>query len=223
MGLDLSTLHSISQYVTYPKYLEAVLSAGSESTDFFGGRFTGGYHLQQRPEEMAALLTFLCIQNSTRPIKQYLEVGSASGGFIRLIHEQLGFEKAVMIDDGKWREDEQSANISGFFRKVSRNTLNSHSCGAQEALKGHQFNFIMVDGDHSYDGIMADVRLALMRLAPRGLIAFHDVHAIEEAPEAVVAFGDIIRIFSNTLRLVANYVKRDERTPLGIAVFERIN
>jgi len=39
---------------------------------------------------------------------------------------------------------------------------------------GRSFDFIYIDGDHSYEAVMRDFRLALNFLAPNGCIAFHD-------------------------------------------------
>jgi predicted O-methyltransferase YrrM len=38
-----------------------------------------------------------------------------------------------------------------------------------------QYDFIFIDGDHSYDGVKGDFNLYKNLLSPRGVIAFHDV------------------------------------------------
>jgi len=39
------------------------------------------------------------------------------------------------------------------------------------------FDIIFVDGDHSYDGVKADIALFAPMVKPGGVIAFHDCHA----------------------------------------------
>ena len=38
-----------------------------------------------------------------------------------------------------------------------------------------QFDFILIDGDHSYEGVKKDFNLYKNLLSPRGVIAFHDI------------------------------------------------
>src|SRR5205085_6787157 len=70
-------------------------NAGSDHLPTFGGKFEGGYHIQQNPAEFANLLMAL----KGRPIKSYLQIGNAAGGSERLICEYLGIVDLTIIDD----------------------------------------------------------------------------------------------------------------------------
>jgi cephalosporin hydroxylase len=43
------------------------------------------------------------------------------------------------------------------------------------ALDGEPINFLMIDGDHTYDGVRRDFELYAPLLAPKGTVAFHDI------------------------------------------------
>ena len=73
-----------------PDCLRRVMLAGSDSLRVFGGLFEGGYRLQQVPEEAAAFLA--AVRHFGRPHPRLLEVGSAAGGFGRLLDDELDKE-----------------------------------------------------------------------------------------------------------------------------------
>lgn len=179
----------------------------------FGTEKVGGYHIQQNPTEFASFLGFL----RERPqIRRYLEIGSASGGFIRCIHELVGFDQAVMIDDGSYQGEMQDANIAGFREKVKRFTCDSHGPVAKLALQDETpFDLIFVDGDHSYEGVMKDVELVLPYAAADTLIAFHDVQCglvpdVQRAYEELLASGKLVEI--------TRYISVDSDHRFGIGV-----
>ncbi len=42
-------------------------------------------------------------------------------------------------------------------------------------LQGRQFDFLFIDGDHSYDGVRQDFAMYAPLVRPGGMIAFHDI------------------------------------------------
>ena len=42
-------------------------------------------------------------------------------------------------------------------------------------LNGRQIDLLFIDGDHTFAGALADCRFYSQFVAPRGLIAFHDI------------------------------------------------
>ena len=49
----------------------------------------------------------------------------------------------------------------------------------------NSFDFIFIDGDHSYDGVRRDFELYKSLLSPRGYIGFHDIdpaHVFRDGP-----------------------------------------
>ncbi len=53
----------------------------------------------------------------------------------------------------------------------------------RRTLAGRPLDFLFIDGDHSADGVRADVALYLPLLRPGGIAAFHDI--VDGPPEAV--------------------------------------
>lgn len=51
-------------------------------------------------------------------------------------------------------------------------------------LRASLFDFLFIDGDHSYAGALADLKTYYSLVRPCGLIAFHDI-----APDELVRFG----------------------------------
>lgn len=199
----------------YDENLKYVEGVGALEVEFFNAKRFGGYFLQQIPEEFAALLTYL-EERLAKPRWRYLEIGSASGGFIRCIYERLGFDEAVMIDDGRWQAEYQEGNIAEFSHRVKRFILDSHSQEAKSALMGERpFDVILIDGDHSHAGVLQDLDLVLPYANDQTYIVFHDIHATKEAPGVVSAFKELMD--SGRLVQLADFHAR-VNNPLGIAV-----
>lgn len=198
--------------MTFEENLSFVEGIGCYSPEFFTGKVEGGYHLQQNPNEMAKLLTYLQLHG---PFKSYLEIGSASGGFIRCIHEKVGFESGVMIDDGQCQPSKQLENIEAFKDKISRNILDSHSDETKKVLGATIFDLIFVDGDHSYEGVAQDIDLVMPHADQDTIIVFHDIDC-REVPGVKKAYEEALT--SGKLVEVARFVEPLARMTFGIGV-----
>lgn len=214
----------------FGELVQRIREKGTDSLAHFQNGYTheGGYSLQQNPDEFAALIQlfreraglFWIERGVVRPL--YLEIGSASGGSLRLLHEIVGFDFMWSIDNhGHHRWVEQEENWRGLG--VDAFVGDSHGPEAAQWLAkqyeehaGRLFaaktpTFAFIDGDHSYEGCAADVQLVRPHLASGSLIIFHDT----------VACDGVKRAFEETTawaRLVANYVGSSR--PLGIGVLE---
>lgn len=198
-----------------------IRSKGTDSLAHFGNGYTheGGYSLQQNPDEFAALIHLLrerAHRGSGHAMQRlaYLEIGSASGGSARLLHEELRFPVMWSLDNhGHHRWVEQEANWEGL--PIAPWVGDSHSAEAA-AFLAHQLRMrepivAFIDGDHTYEGVSADVALVRPHLGSGSLIIFHDTVACEgvkRAFEEATAWAF----------LVANYIGADR--PLGIGVLE---
>ena len=88
----------------YQVLCERILNSGSDNVKYFGGEFQGGYKLQQNVHEFASLVKLLRNYFKDNEIKHYLEIGSASGGNLRFMYENLGFRYVTSLDDGQHTE-----------------------------------------------------------------------------------------------------------------------
>ena len=188
--------------MTREALIDRIREAGTDSLAEFGNGYTheGGLGLQQNPEELADFILLL----KQRRAETYLEIGSASGGMAKLLREEVGFEAVSSIDDGKHpRHGEHPIH--------NQLVADSHSIEALAwALKGESFDAVLIDGDHSYEGVKQDIALAMQCSK---LIAVHDTIA---CPEVAQAWAEILA--TGKVREIARFAGREK--PLGIAVGE---
>lgn len=159
--------------------LDAILEAGSDNTQRFGGRFEGGYHIQQVPEELADVVMRL----RGRPYEHYLEIGAAAGGTARILRELLEIPHVYVIDDNKHPKHSLRATILPDAIEWIGSSQDAE-CARQLAEWNCKFDLVCIDGDHAYDAVRADLALAQKVLATGAVIILHDI-AICEGPKRV--------------------------------------
>lgn len=159
----------------YHEILEHVLKCGSNNLGAFGGNFEGGYNLQQVPEEISSCLK--TIIDGNHKISRYLEIGCASLGLTRLISDILQPEEILTIDleDNDWPNKKD--NIESIIKQsktFNRIIGNSHNI----KFINYKFDLIVIDGDHSYNGVKEDYLYYSKFLDDNGWLFFHDTHNI---------------------------------------------
>jgi predicted O-methyltransferase YrrM len=123
-------------------------------------------------EEFEFLLHYLSV---LKP-HNILEIGWGAGGTFYLLDQiSTGIKISVSLpgdhETGLGLEQYKQRTDTFFIDKDSKDieTFNS----VKE--KCNQFDFIFIDGDHTYNGVKADFDMYKKLLSPRGVIAFHDV------------------------------------------------
>ena len=178
----------MASHPSFQTALQRALRAGSDSTQHFGGDFTGGYAIQQNPREIAALICFLM----DRPRDRYLEIGSASGGTLRLLHESLGLGDVSVIDDAKharhglWKENTKNVPVARAYFG------DSHTLRCAQWLRDQRiprFDIVFIDGDHSAPGVHADLFLVTPYIDANTLLLFHDTVACPGVKDVWDAMG----------------------------------
>lgn len=164
--------------------------AGTDNLGHFGCGYMkeGGYSLQQQPDEFAAAIIVL---DELVHGGAYLEIGSASGGACRFLHEYLRFSRVHVIDDrshARWRE--QDAHFAAMSVPPRLYIGDSHSPSAAAwVAENAPYDLAFIDGDHSYTGCQAD--FDVVRSHAR-FVMFHDIVACEGVKrvwEDAVALG----------------------------------
>jgi predicted O-methyltransferase YrrM len=192
---------------------DAIRAMGADSLPHFQNGYTheGGLALQQHPEEFAALCLFL---RSRRPYRRYLEIGTGSGGQCLALFREVGFERGVVLDDGRHpRAAEQEGNL-GQIPHLERFIGDSHSDQAREFLEQRldgPLDLAFIDGDHAYEGVLADIELALRFTRPGTQLVLHDTVA---SPGVEAAWTELLR--RSQVEALGEYVGADR--PLGIGV-----
>ncbi len=201
---NLSELEKIEQFI---------IDAGSDDLPTFGGKFEGGIHCQQIPDELAPCI--LAILESGKEIKSYLEIGVAAGGTTFLITHFFKPEKIVLIDDNHHHKAHLRLDI---LKDVKREEIigNSREQSVMEKLSG-SFDLIIIDGDHLYEGVKADVTNYLPWLSDDGFLMLHDSALTQWGVPRVV---NELKTDDN-MNFIGEYVTAKHPTPCGIALFRK--
>jgi predicted O-methyltransferase YrrM len=160
---------------THDQIMAFVLAAGSNDSSF--GAPLGSYGLQQDPREVTSLLLFL-LRNKPK-IGAFLEIGCAEGGNSRLMCDVLDIEDVAHIDLGEAHFAEKLAVNLGLLLNSGRlerhvgDSRRPEACGFLSRL-GWKYDYVFIDGDHSYEGVQRDTMLVLPWLAKDALVGFHD-------------------------------------------------
>lgn len=128
--------------------------------------------------------------------KRVLEVGSYFGLSTICIAQSAKSVVAVDTHDGRATAIPQNT-YETFRGNIERHGVKNVGAfvgtlaGYAENAPAGAFDLIFIDGDHSYEGVAADIGAALPLLAPGGLIAFHDYRS-EIDPGVTRAVDELI-------------------------------
>ena len=136
----------------------------------------------------ASLYAFLRSHCLAHDVRHYLEIGTREGDSLRVVVENsIDTLESVWCAD-MWGSDyggsgrgshwhiEKLLDLMGYEGR--RAFLNGNSRDTIPALmpeKAEAFDLILVDGDHSYEGGMADLENVWPLLRPGGCVVFHDI------------------------------------------------
>jgi len=128
---------------------------------------TGGLKIWQYPNQFSKYLKFLSDKNIT----SYLEIGCRWGGTFVLTTEYLkkfnNLTESVAIDI----IDSPAAEYTGGkFMK-----MNSTSREFKDYIATKQFDLILIDGDHGYEGLRNDYLLVKDHAK---ILVFHDISSV---------------------------------------------
>lgn len=205
---------------SFHQYVTKIRELGTDNLSHFGNGYLleGGYSLQQHPEEFAALIVFLDQWFAGELGLNFLEIGTASGGTMRLLNEETGLDHLWSIDDGKHpRFSEQARN----FREipiVHQYVGDSHGAAPAAWLSSQDtlFNVALIDGDHSYEGVWQDIQMVRPFLPFGSLVVFHDIVAVQGVRRAWLRGGDRMSDSDGLWVPLAEYIGSEK--PLGIGV-----
>ena len=149
------------------------------------GRAAGGYFkpLQVR-SEICSLLTLV---RELRP-RRVMEIGTANGGTL-LMWTRVAAPDAQLISldlrGGAWGGGYGTWKAPVYRRfalpgqRIDQVRGDSHAASSLERVRsllgGERLDFLMIDGDHSYEGVKQDYEMYAPLVRSGGLVAFHDV------------------------------------------------
>lgn len=225
-----STLSSVRNLVagwnllrTYPEVWQRGFW---ESLD--GARAARAHGAMQKVRELAPLLALV---RRARP-RVVVEIGTARGGTLhawcRVAHPDA---TVVSIDlpggpyGGGYSEEDE-----GVFRRYGRGRQELHFIRASshesttrdrlaELLRGRSVEFLMIDGDHTYEGVKQDFEMYGSLVARDYPVAFHDIlpHPLEQQCEVDRFWNEVKHGYRHT-----EFVDREGDQYGGIGVlFQR--
>ena len=204
--------------MTKEEILERILNSGSDSLRVFGGRYEGGYNLQQVPSEITDLLYVL--MNDGKKLNNFLEIGCAAGGNTRVFNDFFNFENIVLVDNNMHEKHGlRGDNLNGI--KYSEYIGDSQTADANDFIKqtGLLFDVMIIDADHSYEGVKNDYFNYREFLADGGYLIFHDTKACS----GVLEFFEELKSISGGegLELIGEYVYTGSPR-CGLGLFKKI-
>lgn len=143
-------------------------------------------HPTQVDSEIAGLLQLA----TERRVERIIEIGTAQGGTTFLLSRAIPSTRWTLSIDLRPRH----TRVLRFFNQPERtfHALGGSSIGpavlqrVESLLAGAPVDLLFIDGDHSYEGVKADLAHYRRFVRPGGLIVFHDIVPVAEtgAPTA---------------------------------------
>lgn len=209
--------HTLSKLSEYPDHLH----------DFCGK----GVGIWQYPSQFAGYLIYLRNEFAKRPILKYAEIGVAAGGtftatreFLLLLCRIHGIPESMLqcvgIDPagpgGTFRGG-KTPFADGFKGYIKRNsdTITFHSAKSDDILEDvmeQGFDLVLVDGDHSYEGVSKDFET--VRGQSR-IVVLHDIVS-DACPGVCKKWKEIKDAGYDTVEFVQQYF--EDKSFLGIGV-----
>jgi predicted O-methyltransferase YrrM len=147
-----------------------------------------------------------------------LEIGTARGGSLYLWSRYFeSLSKIVSLDAGTHIEHYKS-RIRLFEKFADTDTefviSNSHEESTYDKIKNcikdKKIDFLLIDGDHSYDGVKSDFHMYSDLVSDNGIIAFHDI-VNEEWPGVGKFWREIESEYDTT-----EIIEHPERLGIGV-------
>jgi len=165
--------------------------------------------------ELARLVALL---ESEPPPRSVLEIGTARGGTLYLLASASAEDALIAsidLEGGPYGSGyaRRRAKIYRAFRCRSQTVSllrgDSHAQATvgsiQRMLRGRPIDVLLIDGDHSRDGVLADLHMYTPLVRKGGLVALHDI--VPGPPENVGAVPQVwaeLRALNETQEIVAD-------------------
>jgi predicted O-methyltransferase YrrM len=131
----------------------------------------------QRPQEITQLLDLL---RPARP-RRVLEIGANRCGTLFLFAAVAHPSARLLTIDLEIPEQRRKAvpRLAWHQQQVEAWRADSHAAGTLSRLRqwlaGDPLDFLFIDGDHSFDGVLRDFEMYGPLVRDGGIIAFHDI------------------------------------------------
>jgi cephalosporin hydroxylase len=150
----------------------------------------------QKPGELKSMLD---VAADMRP-KNLLEIGTAHGGtYFALAHTAMDSANLISVD-------KPGGSFGGGYKPRGKKRIQTYGLPTQnlellqadshdpdtlervvDSLRDEPLDFLMIDGDHSYEGVKQDWEMYSPLVGEGGVIALHDVAEHEADPRCQVS------------------------------------
>lgn len=193
-----------------------ILDAGSDDLNTFGGKFQGGVHSQQVPNELARCIYE--IMQSGEKITSYLELGVAAGGTTFIVNHFFKPRNIVLVDIN---EHPKSGMRPEVLKGIDYEEIIGDSQAESSIEKAEDlgpYNLMLIDGVHQNPWARNDVFFYSSMLVPGGFLALHDSSWAQGDVGAVVEELKQGKGFE----FINEFVCREDRQIIcGIALFRK--
>lgn len=162
---------------------------------FKGKGFFKSMRCMQNPDEIERLYEFVC----TLKPKRVLEIGTAKGGALYLWLQAADAEATVVsvdLPDGEFGGGYPTCRIP-FYQAFTKPSQRLHLVRAdshqpetlatvRHLFQGEPIDFLVIDGDHTYEGVKHDFLAYAPLVAKGGWIALHDILPRPDLPSIQV-------------------------------------
>jgi cephalosporin hydroxylase len=221
-------LYRWSRLVLRARRLAATAARADDPGEWFDllDRFPDFRPLQRRIEIVGLMERLAAL----RPAR-LLEIGSWHGGTAFLFGRVATPEATLVLVDTGFDLALRSA-LPRLLRRGQRMIClraDTHLAATRDRIRelvhGEAFDFLFIDGDHSYEGVAADFRDYAPLVRAGGLIAFHDVvmdHRTRRGADTVSSSGGVWRFWAEVRRsygaATAEYIEDPGQDGAGIGV-----
>lgn len=191
--------------------------------------FTLLRYSEYRPIQIRSEILALASLLRSRRTLSILEVGTAHGGTSLLLGRTMRTPCTfVTVDLEPCYESRRlrRAHLSRVdLHLVAADSQIVSTVAAVEAIS-EKFDAILVDGDHSYQGVRIDTLLYLPLLRPGGVLIFHDIQPLQEGdPAAIERYVGGVPSWWSQLSAVTSLVSHEfvasrSQSGFGIGVLE---
>lgn len=139
-----------------------------------------GFHALQHPSEIAALIALI----DQAGYKTCLEIGTRWGGTADLLGQFAGIMRMVLLDIRT--EPLLAARINSPHvraAKVICGDSRSPEVISEAGADPAGYDVVIIDGDHSYEGVRKDFDNYARMARPGGIIVLHDIAYSDEAAQ----------------------------------------
>ena len=202
--------------ITVKEIEDFINESGSDDLRTFGGKFEGGIHIQQIPDELAPCIKALL--DADAEIESYLEIGVAAGGMTFIVDHYFSPEMIVLIDTNQHHK-------SGFRPHVLQGIKYREIIGRSDAetsvdraKETQSYDLIVIDGEHDYPSVKTDFSLYTPFIRKGGFLILHDsVH-----PEWGV--GRLAKEIKNypDWEFIGEWASKIHPVPCGVTLFRKV-